>query len=731
MFFSVLLLVLVLVLVTNTPQASSFAPYTSSLRQVVSVSNPQNYYNHRDATTTTLSSSSSSASAAIDAVENDSSIGDDSHSVADNDNNSAASTSSTSTDTDTLPILFPALATPLNKLGFSTPTPIQSASAKRALSSENLLLIAPTGSGKTFSYMLPALEKVVVTQQQQQQQQQEKEQTQRQRTRRSTVLVVAPTRELGLQLMRDTNSILSNLGNNNSNSDDDDNNSSHSQSQSVLLAIQGVEMPTAQSLNAATVLIGTPKELIATLTKVNGASEFLAGNVLSTVILDEVDVLLPNSPKVKGGGAGNRNNDNRSSKGGGTGTKKGKITPQEERRRQVNKRKLLAAKRDGAEFSSDSKIVGPTETLLKLIAGRRSYTVTSSVDDNGTTSVSSYPYQILAGSATASRKTLDRLNKALRGAAMDVSSTVDAVWNGTVQPCRPVSLNSMIEDDSNQGSDGDGDAIHAVGKGDDHTIRTVTVPSQVKHQYIRLEKDKATKPGVVLAAVAKAASVLKTKRALLFLCGEFKKESTATAERRSAIRTNTNTNTISAVKPSRGRKRKGRQKTLLQKKSEATAASRAKQPARGLSASMACFGLEKLGIDAKPLHVALGLDADADDNDNDNGAKAEGGTTTTEEDKDGSSSGTALPQFLVTFEGAARGLHLDGVDTVFVVGRPSSAASYLHLAGRVGRSSTSENGEVIIKPGNVVSFCTAGSSKELNKWTKQVGGTDLEELILK
>ena len=562
-----------LVLVTNTPQASSFAPSTSSLRQVVSVSNPQNYYNHRDATTL------SSASAAIDAVEtNDSSIGDDS--VADNDNNSAASTSTSSNDTDTdtitLPILFPALATPLNKLGFSTPTPIQSASAKRALSSENLLLIAPTGSGKTFAYMLPALEKVVMTQQQQQQQQEEEEQTQRTGTRRSTVLVVAPTRELGLQLMRDANSILSNLGNTNSNSnsnsdDDDDNNSSQSQSQSVLLAIQGVEMPTAQALNAATVLIGTPKELLTTFTKVNGASEFLAGNVLSTVILDEVDVLLPNSPKVAGAGAGNRNrnNDNRSSKGGGTKKGKLKLTPQEERRRQVNKRKLLAAKRNGAEFSSDSKILGPTETLLKLIAGRRSYTYTytSSVDDNGTTS--SYPYQILAGSATASRKTLDRLNKALRGAAMDVSSTVDAVWNGTVQPCRPESLNSMIEDDScsNQGSDGDGDAINAVGKGDDHTIRTVTVPSQVKHQYIRLEKDKATKPGVVLTAVAKAASVLKSKRALLFLCGEFKKESTATAERSApAI---TNTNTISAVKPSRGRKRKGRQKTLVQKKSEA------------------------------------------------------------------------------------------------------------------------------------------------------------------
>mmetsp|Transcript_9866 Transcript_9866/g.20513 ORF Transcript_9866/g.20513 Transcript_9866/m.20513 type:complete len:118 (-) Transcript_9866:44-397(-) len=116
--------------------------------------------------------------------------------------------------------------------------------------------------------------------------------------------------------------------------------------------------------------------------------------------------------------------------------------------------------------------------------------------------------------------------------------------------------------------------------------------------------------------------------------------------------------------------------------------------------------LTDMGIVAKPLHVALGLEAnDQDDEDE-------------------------IPPILVTFEGSARGLHLDDVDVVFVVGRPSSAAAYLHLAGRVGRSSASEDGSVVVRPGNVVSFCTAGSSKELNKWTKQVGGTELEELIV-
>merc|ERR1712194_116509 len=140
---------------------------------------------------------------------------------------------------------------------------------------------------------------------------------------------------------------------------------------------------------------------------------------------------------------------------------------------------------------------------------------------------------------------------------------------------------------------------------------------------------------------------------------------------------------------------------------------RAKKPVQGLSARSACKALGELGIEAKPLHVALGLEENVREAED-----AEG-----EEDDE-------IPPFLVTFEGSARGLHLDDVDVVFVVGRPSSAAAYLHLAGRVGRSSTSEDGSVVIRPGNVVSFCTAGSSKELNKWTKQVGGTELEELPL-
>ena len=109
------------------------------------------------------------------------------------------------------------------------------------------------------------------------------------------------------------------------------------------------------------------------------------------------------------------------------------------------------------------------------------------------------------------------------------------------------------------------------------------------------------------------------------------------------------------------------------------------------------------------------------------------------------------PPCLVTFEGSARGLHFEGVDTVFVVGRPRSAASYLHLAGRVGRHAAaaaaaagtargcegdgggecggvggdggSGDGSARVLPGTVVSVTTVGGARELEAWVAQLTTT--------
>ena len=72
-----------------------------------------------------------------------------------------------------------------------------------------------------------------------------------------------------------------------------------------------------------------------------------------------------------------------------------------------------------------------------------------------------------------------------------------------------------------------------------------------------------------------------------------------------------------------------------------------------------------MGVDAHTMHVALGLEPDA----------RAGGEVREEDsvDVDNASdeADDKLPPVLVTFEGSARGLHFEGVNAVFVIGRPA------------------------------------------------------------
>lgn len=60
---------------------------------------------------------------------------------------------------------------------------------------------------------------------------------------------------------------------------------------------------------------------------------------------------------------------------------------------------------------------------------------------------------------------------------------------------------------------------------------------------------------------------------------------------------------------------------------------------------------------------------------------------------------------LVTGEDTVRGLHLDGLDVVIVVGRPHGPDEYTHIAGRTGRAG--RTGSVV----NVVSYENAAALK--------------------
>lgn len=80
-------------------------------------------------------------------------------------------------------------------MGFERPTPIQSQSIPKALEGRDLLACAATGSGKTAAFLLPVLHNLV------------------DRPRGTTrALVLAPTRELALQILADLNDLARHTG---------------------------------------------------------------------------------------------------------------------------------------------------------------------------------------------------------------------------------------------------------------------------------------------------------------------------------------------------------------------------------------------------------------------------------------------------------------------------------------------------------------------------------------
>ncbi len=91
--------------------------------------------------------------------------------------------------------LHPTLVQSVGNLGFVTPTPIQSQAIPKALEGRDLLACAATGSGKTAAFLLPILHQLI------------------DRPRGKTrALVLAPTRELALQIRADFVGLAQNTG---------------------------------------------------------------------------------------------------------------------------------------------------------------------------------------------------------------------------------------------------------------------------------------------------------------------------------------------------------------------------------------------------------------------------------------------------------------------------------------------------------------------------------------
>jgi ATP-dependent RNA helicase RhlE len=83
--------------------------------------------------------------------------------------------------------LAPVLCTPLAGMGYTEPTPVQSASIPLVLKGSDLLARAQTGTGKTAAFALPMIERLFVPRRPA-------------RTRNPLGLVLVPTRELAMQV---------------------------------------------------------------------------------------------------------------------------------------------------------------------------------------------------------------------------------------------------------------------------------------------------------------------------------------------------------------------------------------------------------------------------------------------------------------------------------------------------------------------------------------------------
>lgn len=86
------------------------------------------------------------------------------------------------------------------------------------------------------------------------------------------------------------------------------------------------------------------------------------------------------------------------------------------------------------------------------------------------------------------------------------------------------------------------------------------------------------------------------------------------------------------------------------------------------------------------------------------------------------------PQLVVADEAVTRGLHLDNLDTVFILGKPANADTYLHLAGRTARDPF--RGDTTKRPveGNVISLVKHKDHALLEDWLLKLGGSQLVRL---
>eukprot|EP00441_Pelagodinium_beii_P022155 CAMPEP_0197680034 /NCGR_PEP_ID=MMETSP1338-20131121/92635_1 /TAXON_ID=43686 ORGANISM="Pelagodinium beii, Strain RCC1491" /NCGR_SAMPLE_ID=MMETSP1338 /ASSEMBLY_ACC=CAM_ASM_000754 /LENGTH=855 /DNA_ID=CAMNT_0043261161 /DNA_START=165 /DNA_END=2732 /DNA_ORIENTATION=- len=77
--------------------------------------------------------------------------------------------------------------------------------------------------------------------------------------------------------------------------------------------------------------------------------------------------------------------------------------------------------------------------------------------------------------------------------------------------------------------------------------------------------------------------------------------------------------------------------------------------------------------------------------------------------------GESTSPILIAHETVSRGIHFDGLKSVYIFGTPRTPQAYMHIAGRVGRLGQGGG------PGKVVSIVGSGGPKQLKTWAPYIG----------